>query len=199
MMPLHMPHRSVTRFFIPLIDVLILLFCIFLLMEFNSEAKYEQQSIDVENQTKLAERTSESLATLGKQVQQLEVKLQSLRDQNPEAANLIDEIERLRRELEKLKGLRVQDRIAFRIIDIDSKDGSISYHDGKKVELIPDAAAAHALIARHKQQAAGKQLYYHFLYPRPRKIYPVLEQEENYYAWFKGVETSLPASLGKKK
>ena len=31
-----MPHRNVTRFFIPLIDVLILLFCIFLLMEFNA-------------------------------------------------------------------------------------------------------------------------------------------------------------------
>ena len=28
------PHRSVTRFFIPLIDVLILLFCIFLLMPY---------------------------------------------------------------------------------------------------------------------------------------------------------------------
>ena len=30
------PRRSVTRFFIPLIDVLILLFCIFLLMPFVS-------------------------------------------------------------------------------------------------------------------------------------------------------------------
>ena len=29
-----MPRRSVTRFFIPLIDVLILMFCIFLLMPF---------------------------------------------------------------------------------------------------------------------------------------------------------------------
>ena len=31
------PHRSVTRFFIPMIDVLILLFCIFLLMPFVSQ------------------------------------------------------------------------------------------------------------------------------------------------------------------
>ena len=29
---IHMPHRSVTRFFIPLIDVLLLMFGIFLLM-----------------------------------------------------------------------------------------------------------------------------------------------------------------------
>ena len=31
---IHMPHRSVTRFFVPLIDVLLLLFCIFLLMPY---------------------------------------------------------------------------------------------------------------------------------------------------------------------
>ncbi len=36
---IHMPRRNVTRFFIPLIDVLILLFCIFLLMEFNTATK----------------------------------------------------------------------------------------------------------------------------------------------------------------
>ena len=34
---IRLPRRSVTRFFIPLIDVLILLFCIFLLMPIVEE------------------------------------------------------------------------------------------------------------------------------------------------------------------
>ena len=38
---IHMPHRSVTRFFIPLIDVLLLLFGIFLLMPIASESELE--------------------------------------------------------------------------------------------------------------------------------------------------------------
>ena len=48
---IHMPRRNVTRFAIPLIDVLILLFCIFLLMEFNSESEVDRQTEVVEDQT----------------------------------------------------------------------------------------------------------------------------------------------------
>ena len=58
---IHMPRRSVTRFFVPLIDVLILLFCIFLLLEFNSEAEYKEQSIDVENQSTKFRITEDAL------------------------------------------------------------------------------------------------------------------------------------------
>src|SRR3954467_9861176 len=36
------PQRSVTRFFIPLIDVLILLFCIFLLMPYVKQAEGQE-------------------------------------------------------------------------------------------------------------------------------------------------------------
>lgn len=200
-MALHMPHRSVTRFFVPLIDVLILLFCIFLLLDYNSETNYEKQSIDVENQSAQARITEDALTSRTKEIQRLEKKLEDLREQNPEAAGLIDEIERLRKELDKLKSLRPQDRITFRIIDIDAKDGTISYYDGKKAEPLPDAAAARALIARHKKQAAGKELYYHFLYPRPRKVFPLVGQEEDYAEWFmgKGVANSLPPRLEKKK
>ena len=156
-MALHMPHRSVTRFFVPLIDVLILLFCIFLLMEFNSEAKYEQQSADVETQSTLAQRNTDALASQANLIQRLEEKLQILREQDPKAAGLFEEIERLREELAKLKKLRPQDRIAFRIIDIDPKNGDISYHDGKKAEPIPDADTAKAMIARHKKQRSEER------------------------------------------
>ena len=40
---IQMPHRSVTRFFIPLIDVLLLLFCIFLLMPLANEDELDDQ------------------------------------------------------------------------------------------------------------------------------------------------------------
>ena len=39
---IQLPHRAVTRFFIPLIDVLILLFCIFLLLPFVSKQDGEE-------------------------------------------------------------------------------------------------------------------------------------------------------------
>ena len=59
---IRMPRRSVTRFFIPLIDVLILLFCIFLLMEFNSES-------DLDKQIEITADQSESLDLLQGEVQ----------------------------------------------------------------------------------------------------------------------------------
>lgn len=43
---IQMPTRSITRFFIPMIDVLTLLFCIFLLMPMVSESKESAERLD---------------------------------------------------------------------------------------------------------------------------------------------------------
>src|SRR5262249_55125131 len=67
-----LPRRSVTRFFIPLIDVLILLFCIFLLMPFVSgtpepepEKKSEQPKEKLpENVVELQKQLSEAKARI---------------------------------------------------------------------------------------------------------------------------------------
>lgn len=55
---IHMPRRSVTRFFIPLIDVMILLFCIFLLLPVfkeapdNPDADAKKKSLNQEEELK---------------------------------------------------------------------------------------------------------------------------------------------------
>ena len=62
---IHMPHRSVTRFFIPLIDVLLLLFVIFLLMPIANLEELEEKS--------------ETVSRLGDDVDSLERELQRLK------------------------------------------------------------------------------------------------------------------------
>ena len=60
---IHMPHRSVTRFFIPLIDVLILLFCIFLLMPYVKLVEGEPG--DLAGKGTVAEPSPEPLSLFG--------------------------------------------------------------------------------------------------------------------------------------
>jgi hypothetical protein len=184
---LKMPHRNVTRFFIPLIDVLILLFCIFLLMDFSSEEKYREQSVDVELQTASAKGIEEELTRRNKELQ----KFEELRPQ-------LTEMDKMREELERLRGAtqqNLQDRAFFRIIDIDGKDGSISFYDENNAEQpivkIPDARAARALIEKHAKEAKGRELYYYFMPPRPLRGYPTAKQNRQYKEWFAKTANSL--------
>src|ERR1017187_4625818 len=89
---IQMPRRSVTRFFIPLIDVLILLFCIFLLMDINNEA-------EVDKQTEVVEQQAGSMNALQAQVKRSTKELAQFEEDRP---NLI-ELAKLREELERLK------------------------------------------------------------------------------------------------
>jgi 1,4-alpha-glucan branching enzyme len=181
-----MPRRNVTRFFIPLIDVLILLFCIFLLMEFNSESKVDQQSVDVETQSYTNENLQEELARRTKELQ----KFEELRPQ-------LTELDRLREENNQLRNANqknLQQHAFVRVIDIDGKDGSISYFDDARPDQpirITDAQSAQALIERHTREANGRQLYYYFMYPRTRSIYPLFGQEQEYQRWFAKAANSL--------
>lgn len=197
---IHMPRRSVTRFFIPLIDVLILLFCIFLLLEYNSEAKYNEQSIDVEYQALDEKQNIDALAGVTKELLALKEKLQQLEDLNPQAADLLrarEEMEKLKKEIERLKSIKLQDRAAFRIIDIKSTDGTISWYDENNPDqpyAIPDAKAAQSLIDKHAQEAKGREVYYYFMPPRPLKGYPTAGQNKMYKAWFARAANSLAES-----
>jgi hypothetical protein len=185
---LEMPQRSVTRFFIPMIDVLTLLFCIYLLMPLvkpePAEGETEEQRRAREERYKGMEAELKAKGGVGERV----------------AQNLREEIERLRRE--KIETLR--NRLAVRVLEIDAATGKLYYRDPDRVE-IRDQADARKLIDRDRQaQGVSKQeLYYLVLYPRERaSAYPTVEQRKSYDRWFEGVALGYDvpgAAPGKEK
>jgi hypothetical protein len=188
---IHMPRRSVTRFFIPLIDVLLLLFSIFLLMPaFGSE-----ETGDADKKTKMsAEDMTDTITSLQ---QELERKSDELRNY-AELRDPIREVEKLRAELERLRKEKEQalQRPTFvRVIDIDGKTGKLSFFDpanlDEPTQPILDQKAATALIERHQREAGDRPLYYHFLFPRKETGRPTQAQEVEYKSWFAKVGNSL--------
>jgi hypothetical protein len=185
---IQMPRRSVTRFAVPLIDVLLLLFCIFLLMDINSESEVEKQSEVIEDQSADVIRLQADRTRLIRELGQFE-------EDRPKLV----ELAKLRKELEDLKAATqqtLQKQAYVRIIDIDGNDGSISFYDDKRPKepslKITGPKIAHKLIERHKEEARGRIVYYYFLYPRTGRRFPTTAgQEDEYRAWFKGAANSL--------
>ncbi|MGH9675903.1 MAG: hypothetical protein ACRD36_02275 [Candidatus Acidiferrum sp.] len=168
---IRLPQRSVTRFFIPLIDVLTLLFCIFLVMPIVSQS-------DLDARGEAAARAEE--------VRQLNEELDRLRQAQPDLSR------RLREELERLRKEKVQalkDRLAVRVLEIDGATGKLYYRDPDRVE-IRNQADARALIDRDRREhgVGQRELYYLILYPRDRNSdYPTVGQRQKYERWFDGV------------
>lgn len=182
-----MPQRSVTRFFIPLIDVLLLLFVIFLLMPLANED-------DLNKSKEASQNLSEDVDALEQELQEMRDRLQRYRELEPKLA----ELQRLQEELARMKAVakkQLQERAAFQVIDVDGKTGSIYFYDPSQDanprSPIDTEATAEKLIERHKRENPGRDLYYFFLYPRPDTGYPTVTQERKYAGWFKSVANSL--------
>jgi hypothetical protein len=159
------PKRSVTRFFIPLIDVLILLFCIFLLMP-------------IMNQPGLAEPIAEKEE---KQRTPLEIR--------QELASVRIDLDRARRELERLKKRESQsrDNTNLFVIDVDPKDGRLFYYkNGRRVEL-PDEREALRIVDALKADILGRDPLVVILLPREDVGFPSGAQVERYRRWFRDV------------
>ncbi len=158
------PKRSVTRFFIPLIDVLTLLFCVFLIMP-------------------LARPDTEEGAALPKSGDEL--LKQHFQDQ--------ENIRRLQEELKKIqekKGLSLQERLAIRVLEIDPQTGELYYRSPER-HPIKDQADAQSLIENDRRALAvnQKELLYVILYPRDRESdRPTGAQREKYERWFRDVQ-----------
>ncbi|HEY7327281.1 MAG TPA: hypothetical protein VH592_06570 [Gemmataceae bacterium] len=165
---IQLPQRSVTRFFIPLIDVLTLLFCIFLVMPLAKDP----------------EDTAADVAALEDQIRQKEQELEQIRASGRDLPReLRDEIDKLRRE----KGKALQKRLSVRVLEIDGDSGKLYYRDPERIPL-PDEAAAHALIESDRRKLGQKELYYLILYPRSRgSTYPTVAQRQQYDRWFESV------------
>jgi len=165
---IQLPRRSVTRFFIPLIDVLLLLFCIFLLMPL---VKGSGETV-----------ADDADAVRPERVRKLEEELERLRRQLRETpADARAELEKLRKE-----GIQtLQERLAPRVLEIDAASGRLYYRDPDRVEISSQAKAAE-LIAQDQETARRSNVlvYYLILYPRdPASPYPLREQRERYERW----------------
>lgn len=169
---IQLPRRSVTRFFIPLIDVLTLLFCIFLLMPMVRPAEGSAADLD--------------------KLRQLQAELERLRREGqvltPEKEA---ELQRLQREREeRLKGL--QQRLLIRVLEIDPGSGKLYINDPERIEIRNQGDTRELIDRDSRAQAAQgtqrREVYYLILYPRVRKSpYPLREQREQYESWFADV------------
>ena len=159
------PRRSVTRFFIPLIDVLILLFAIFLLMPFVSGPPSAEPAPDSKVQT-----PDKPLPT----------DVKTLQEELAEARLLVARLERERQ-------LRITDRLAVRVLEIDPADGTLFYYDPNREEIRNDADALRFIqksIAAASSGGVVKDVYFLIRYPR-NSNYPSKPQLKQFEQWFK--------------
>lgn len=166
---IEMPQRSVTRFFVPMIDVLTLLLGIYLLMPIvksGDRGDAEQRALEERNK-------------------QLQKELEAKGAGAELPAKLREEIDKLRRE--KIEALR--NRLAVRVLEVDAATGKLYYLDPGRVE-VRDQADANRLVERDRQAqgVSRRELYYLILYPRERaSAYPTVEQRQSFDRWFEGV------------
>jgi hypothetical protein len=190
---IRMPRRSVTRFFIPMIDVLTLLFCMFLLMPIIRENEtFSQDSPGVAPGEELK-----------KEIEKQQRELQEMYTDQQRALAVLAEL------AEKKRGLLSQ-IVLIRLLYVSPKDGSLYYFDPANLKRpalsIDNADVALALIARHKKEAGDRELLYIFQEPRGDSgevaPFPTWSQENRYKEWFGSVNfdgcVKPPPSKGAK-
>lgn len=204
---IELPQRSVTRFFIPLVDVMMLLFCIFLLMPIMKESPREEGeaggALDRDELLNATESQGREIALLRGQLAQFKPEADiaraqaQLQDLEKEKLDML----KLLQQLKKEKIDTLQSKLAIRVLEVDDKTGAlIHYRPGAppKREVVGATITAKALIQEHKKQAASRELYYLFVYPR-RGLYPTAEQDKLYSEWFQDVPYGVDDPLSAKQ
>jgi hypothetical protein len=187
---IELPRRSVTRFFIPLIDVLTLMFCIFLLMPLvkgsddGSESEAGSTNRNVPSDQRQVSRDYEELARLRVERRKW-LELGALEQRKSE----------LTEEIRRLKEGRIDDlqkKLAIRILEI-GEEGKLFYYDperatDRRVEITAQNAAD--FIKSQQSHAGARDVFFLLMYPRPLTgdpAFPLLRQREEYDRWFRGV------------
>jgi hypothetical protein len=158
------PHRSVTRFFIPLIDVLTLLFCIFLVMPQTKEAV---EAARAEGRTPDA------------RVAQLEAENKKLREQVAR--------------LEKNEVKAVLDRLAVGVVQVGD-DGSLYYlRDNRDKRFLTGPADVERMAGEDRARAGGRREWLYVLrLPEKRDVpHPNLAELREYFRWFADARVRL--------
>jgi hypothetical protein len=168
---IQLPRRSVARFFIPLIDVMTLLFCIFLLMPLVKPVDAVEPP-----PPSPGEATDASIRT----------------DDPPDSAPSPERtaVAEAQRELHRLRTERIetlQQRLTIRVLEIDADSGKLYYFEPEQRVEITSQADARRLVERDRQEAPGKENYYLILFPRRLTGFPQEKQVTQYERWFEGV------------
>jgi hypothetical protein len=189
---IEMPKRSVTRFFIPLVDIMMLLFSMFLLLPMI-ESSSEGQSGGGLTGPALRQENK----TLQEELDHLQKQMAALQDDNLSLRKIADPkltLDKLQQEIEALrKGNKdvLQKRLFLQVVTFDPKKKDLVYFEKSptaKEKVIADKEAATALIREHETQAQkdGKDLYYVLMWPSfPQG--PTLGQAKMYEDWFGSV------------
>ena len=164
---IEMPQRSVTRFFIPLIDVLTLLFCVFLVMPLAKPAEGEGESTSDKDRLRRLEEENERLRASG--------------------AGRVEEMQKELAELKKAKAATLQERLQPVVLQIEGSDGRLFYTRDRKPVVLDSEAAVRAMVERDRQRFGGREVMYVILFPRVRSRFPTVEQFDRYDAWFANV------------
>jgi hypothetical protein len=165
------PTRSVTRFFIPLIDVMILLFCISLLMPFMSEPG----NAEATNVSKPADDPE---------------KTPTPDEMKTQIAALRSDLELARREIKKLQDEKANptERLSICVLEIDPKNGRLYILRNGERMVITDQRTAQDVIDDFKRRAGvTKDPYFLILLPREQSDYPDAVQFKEYQSWFADV------------
>ncbi len=160
---INLPKRSITHFFIPLIDVLVLLFCVFLFLPIVGQ--------------------SDSPDPLSKQKSEL---LQKQQDSDS-STQLLSEIEKLRADrTQNYKG-----KFFTRVLEIDSESGEL-FHRNPDKTILKNKDAVQTLINQDRLSSLGKEIFYLILFPRDtNSSHPTRGQRESYENWVNGIVWSF--------
>lgn len=153
------PRRAVTRFFVPLIDVLILLFCMFLLLPIVSKPD-----------EKAGKESDAGLPTDVAELQQrVLIAEQRVADLMADRA-------------------KEAERTVVPVLQVDGRDGKLFYYDKsgpqpKRID-VETQADAQVFIDRQKQVAKGQPVHFLILMPRELSGFPTGPQRKMYREWF---------------
>jgi hypothetical protein len=199
-----MPRRSVTRFFIPLIDVLTLLFAMFLLMPiFGEAAQDERDRQPVSTQEPRREMDVKGLKQLLQQARRNEERLR--KEQDPPTAQDWKKMREVEAENKRLKArleAPIEKRFAIFVLSIDPGNGDLYYYDldplkaNQKIVLKKEADAR-SLIDKQRARAGDRELYFLFQEPQGKSPFPIGSQRKMYEAWFKGVKHGFESPGGR--
>ncbi len=160
MKPVKPVRRSVTFFFVPLIDVLILMFCIFLLLPIVSKPDSEKPGTGTDPAQPLDALEWQQRALLS------EAREKSLMEDRAKEA----------------------ERTVVPVLQVDGKDGRLFYYDKSgpqpRREEVANQGDAQVFIDRQKQVAKGQPVHFLILMPRELSGFPTGPQRKEYRDWF---------------